>query len=184
MTKGILVILDGYGEGKAGEYNAVINANTPTLDRLKTQSYSLLEASGEAVGLFTGDLGGSEVGHTTIGAGRVVPSTAKKINDEVNSGELAKNVALNKILDRLNNASGDLHLVGLMSDKKEKADSQNRKSAQIKYIHFPRLHSYFRFKILFLKMHLFFNFFYSKTFITSLVHTVLDITHHFLACII
>ncbi|MBR2969689.1 MAG: 2,3-bisphosphoglycerate-independent phosphoglycerate mutase [Clostridia bacterium] len=117
MNKGILVILDGYGEGKAGEYNAVINANTPTLDRLKTQSYSLLEASGEAVGLFTGDLGGSEVGHTTIGAGRVVPSTAKKINDEVNSGEIAKNVALNKILDRLNDSGGDLHLVGLMSDK-------------------------------------------------------------------
>ncbi|MFQ6752016.1 MAG: 2,3-bisphosphoglycerate-independent phosphoglycerate mutase [Clostridia bacterium] len=117
MNKGILVILDGYGEGKAGEYNAVINANTPTLDRLKTQSYSLLEASGEAVGLFTGDLGGSEVGHTTIGAGRVIPSTAKKINDDVRSGEFSNNKALNQILDRLNSTNGDLHLVGLMSDK-------------------------------------------------------------------
>ncbi len=117
MNKGILIILDGYGEGKAVKYNAVINANTPTLDRLKTQSYSLLETSGEAVGLFAGDLGGSEVGHTTIGAGRVIPSTAKKINGDIRSGAFASNELLIQLLDTLNKSNGDLHLVGLMSDK-------------------------------------------------------------------
>ena len=76
--KGILMILDGYGEGKSGPYNAVKNANTPTLNELKKNSYSLLKTDSEAVGLFNGELGGSEVGHTTIGAGRIVPSTAKK----------------------------------------------------------------------------------------------------------
>ena len=49
MQKGILVILDGYGEGKPGEFNAVDNANTPTLKALKKQSYSLLKTHGDAV---------------------------------------------------------------------------------------------------------------------------------------
>lgn len=117
MNKGILVILDGYGEGLESEYNAVINANTPTLDRLKKQSYSLLDASGEAVGLFPGDLGGSEVGHLTIGAGRVVPSTAKKINDDILTKRFRKNKTLNKVINNLALNGGNLHLVGLMSDK-------------------------------------------------------------------
>ncbi len=117
MNKGILVIIDGYGEGEAGQFNAVANANTPTLDRLKTQPYSLLEASGEAVGLFKGDLGGSEVGHMTIGAGRIIPSTAKKINDEVRSNKLQHNIKLATVMSELNRNNADLHLVGLMSDK-------------------------------------------------------------------
>lgn len=117
MNKGILVILDGYGERKSSEYNAVINAYTPTLDRLKTQSYSLLEASGEAVGLFDGDLGGSEVGHTTIGAGRVIPSTAKKINDDIKNKDFQSNPKIKQMNDSLASTNGNLHLVGLMSDK-------------------------------------------------------------------
>ena len=82
MRKGVLLILDGYGEGAKGKYNAVDNANTPVLKKIKSGYISLLKTHGEAVGLFENDMGGSEVGHLTIGAGRVVNSTARQI--EVN----------------------------------------------------------------------------------------------------
>ena len=117
MQKGILIILDGYGEGKPSEHNAVVNAKTPTLNSLKKRAYSLLKTHGEAVGLFEEEMGGSEVGHTTIGAGRVVPSTAKRIRDEILSGEFKKNKTLNAMLNSLKKNNSDLHLVGLMSDK-------------------------------------------------------------------
>lgn len=117
MQKGVLIILDGYGEGKANEYNAVANANTPTFKKLKTQPHSLLKAHGEAVGLFEEEMGGSEVGHMTIGSGRIVKSTAKQIRDDIISGEFAKNKVLTKTLDNLKKHNADLHLFGLMSDK-------------------------------------------------------------------
>ena len=117
MKKGVLVILDGYGEGKPYEFNAVTNAKTPTLHALKKQSYSLLKNHGEAVGLFDSEMGGSEVGHITIGAGRVISSTAKKIRDEIISGKFAKNKVLNSTLNSLKKNGGNLHLIGLMSDK-------------------------------------------------------------------
>ncbi|MBQ9796034.1 MAG: 2,3-bisphosphoglycerate-independent phosphoglycerate mutase, partial [Clostridia bacterium] len=117
MQKGILVILDGYGEGEPNEFNAVANAKTPTLNKLKTFSHSLLKTHGEAVGLFEEEMGGSEVGHTTIGAGRVVNSTAKQIRDDILNGDFAKNKVLNKTLEHLSKNNSNLHLFGLMSDK-------------------------------------------------------------------
>ena len=84
------MILDGYGEGEKNAYNAVENANTKTLKELKKNSYSLIKTDGEAVGLFKGDMGGSEVGHTTIGAGRIVLSTARKIENEFETGNFKK----------------------------------------------------------------------------------------------
>lgn len=122
MRKGILLILDGYGEGKPYEFNAVTNAKTPTLDKIKKHGFSLLKTDGEAVGLFEGEMGGSEVGHTTIGAGRIVPSTAKKIRDDILSGEFAKNAKLNKVLNDVEKNNSDLHLIGLMSDKNIHSD--------------------------------------------------------------
>ena len=117
MQKGILIILDGYGEGKKGKYNAVLNAKTPTLHGLKDYSHAALKTHGESVGLFEHEMGGSEVGHTTIGAGRIVPSMAKKIRDDIISGEFDKNKVLNKTLTQLEKSGGNLHLFGLMSDK-------------------------------------------------------------------
>ncbi len=117
MKKGVLIILDGYGEGKAGKYNAVKDANTPYLNSLKQQSYSLLKASGEAVGLLDGELGGSEVGHMTIGAGKVIPSTAKQIYDDIKSDKFKDNKTLVEMLKFLKKNKGNLHLIGLMSDK-------------------------------------------------------------------
>ena len=120
--RGVLVILDGYGEGPAGPYNAVKNANTPTLDSIKKNNLSLIKTDGEAVGLFEGELGGSEVGHTTIGAGRIVLSTAKKIAEDIASGEFAQNKKLLKKIETLEKNVGNLHLVGLMSDKNIHSD--------------------------------------------------------------
>ena len=117
MAKGILVVLDGYGEGQQSEYNAVLNAKSPTLNSLKELSYSLLKTNGESVGLFDKEMGGSEVGHTTIGAGRVVNSTAKQIRDDILSGEFEKNKILKSMLAGLKKNNSNLHLVGLMSDK-------------------------------------------------------------------
>ncbi len=122
MNKGILVILDGYGEGKPYEYNAVTNAKTPTLNSLKQQSYSLLKTHGESVGLFDDEMGGSEVGHITIGAGRIVNSTAKQIRDDIKSKEFEKNKVLTKTLESLKKNDADLHLFGLMSDKNIHSD--------------------------------------------------------------
>ncbi len=111
------MILDGYGEGKPSQDNAVVNANTPFLHGLKKGSYSLLKTDSQAVGLLNNVLGGSEVGHMTIGAGRVIPSTIKKIEDDILSGEFARLKGLNATLDKLSTNNGDLHLIGLMSDK-------------------------------------------------------------------
>ncbi len=120
--KGIMIILDGYGEGKASPFNAVANANTPTLNKIKQGKTSLIKTDGEAVGLFEGEMGGSEVGHTTIGAGRIIPSMAKQIGDDVKSGELAKNEKLNFHLNELKKEKANLHVVGLMSDKNIHSD--------------------------------------------------------------
>ncbi len=144
MNKGILIILDGYGEGKPYEFNAVTNSKTPTLDLLKQKSYALLKTHGEAVGLFEDEMGGSEVGHLTIGAGRIVPSTAKKIRDDILSGEFAKNKVLNKTLENLKKNNSDLHLIGLMSDKNIHSNIEHcveivklaKEKAKNIYIHF------------------------------------------------
>ena len=117
MNKALLIILDGYGEGEPSKFNAVINAKTPVLDNIKQNSFSLLKTDGESVGLFDGDMGGSEVGHTTIGAGRVVPSTAKKIQDEIKNGKFEKNSIIVEMNRNLKENNADLHLFGLMSDK-------------------------------------------------------------------
>lgn len=117
MKKGILLILDGYGEGKEGAYNAVANAKSPFLHELKKASYSLIKTDGESVGIFKGEMGGSEVGHMTIGAGRIVKSTAKEIHDDILNGNFRKNKTLIDVLKKLKNSGGNLHLLGMMSDK-------------------------------------------------------------------
>ncbi len=117
MQKGILIILDGYGEGKPNEYNAVANANTPFLHSLKTKSHSLLKTDGEAVGLFKGDMGGSEVGHMTMGSGQIVLSTLKKITNDFKSGAFKNNKKLMRAFSTLQKNGGNLHLIGMMSDK-------------------------------------------------------------------
>jgi len=120
--KGLMIILDGYGEGEASPFNAVKNANTPTLKEIKQGKICSIKTDGEAVGLFDGEMGGSEVGHTTIGAGRVIPSMAKQIKYDISTKLFSKNKTLKNCLDNLKKNKSNLHLVGLMSDKNIHSD--------------------------------------------------------------
>ena len=112
-----LCILDGFGIKKDELGNAVIAAGTPKLDELKNNyPFAEIEASGEAVGLPDGQMGNSEVGHLTIGAGRVVEQDLLHIDNEIKRGDFAKNEALLKALKTAEEKGVSLHLIGLASD--------------------------------------------------------------------
>ena len=112
-----LCILDGFGINKNELGNAVVSAGTPNLDKLKKEyPYAEIEASGEAVGLPDGQMGNSEVGHLTIGAGRVVEQDLLHIDNEIKRGDFAKNEALLKAMKYAEENGTNLHLIGLASD--------------------------------------------------------------------
>lgn len=115
MTRPLLLaILDGWGLSDQKENNAFHLANTPTLDRLMEKGYATLKASGEAVGLPAGQMGNSEVGHTNIGAGRIVYQELSRITRDARSGVLEKNEVLREAFAKAEDSA--LHLVGLVSD--------------------------------------------------------------------
>ncbi|MFQ6773267.1 MAG: 2,3-bisphosphoglycerate-independent phosphoglycerate mutase [Clostridia bacterium] len=115
--KGVLVILDGYGEGEKTVRNPSYVAYTPFLDYLKRYCpTTYLQASGEAVGLKAGQMGNSETCHLNIGAGRVVPQMNIRITNELSQNCLAKNKKFNSQLAEVRETKSALHLVGLMSD--------------------------------------------------------------------
>ncbi len=122
MKKGVLLILDGYGENNDTNFNAVANAKSPYLNSLRQQPHSLLKTYGSAVGLFDNEMGGSEVGHTTIGAGRIVPSIAKRIHDDIQSKQFEKNENIVKMLTDIKDKKSNIHFVGLLSDKNVHSD--------------------------------------------------------------
>ena len=114
MTKKvILVITDGIGFSTKTEYNAFYNADKPTYDKLfKETPHSLVDTSGLSVGLPEGQMGNSEVGHMSIGSGRVLYQDLVKISLALSEHTLEANPELQKIM----NASERLHLIGLLSD--------------------------------------------------------------------
>lgn len=117
--KVILIIMDGWGIAKSGEEgrSAVLAAKTPFYDSiLEKYPHSKLEASGLAVGLPDGQMGNSEVGHTNLGAGRVVYQDLVKINLAVSEGTLGKEPVLANALDYAKNNSKKVHFIGLVSD--------------------------------------------------------------------
>ncbi len=117
--KVILIIMDGWGIAKAGEENrsAILAASTPFYDSLLTKyPHSKLEASGLAVGLPDGQMGNSEVGHTNLGAGRVVYQDLVKINLAVSSGTLANEPVLAEALTFAKENNKKVHFIGLVSD--------------------------------------------------------------------
>ncbi len=117
MKKVLLVILDGYGLSEKIDGNAVKLANTKTLDYIfKNYPTTKLEASGLAVGLPVGQMGNSEVGHTNIGAGRVVYQDLTRINKEIENREFYKNEELIKAILYAKENHQKLHLMGLLSD--------------------------------------------------------------------
>jgi 2,3-bisphosphoglycerate-independent phosphoglycerate mutase len=111
-----LVILDGWGCAPPGPGNAVELADTPVFDRLwSAYPHTTLEASGEAVGLPPGQMGNSEVGHLTIGSGRIPYQDLVRINRSIETGELYSNAALQAAFDRAKQRGANVHLLGLVS---------------------------------------------------------------------
>jgi 2,3-bisphosphoglycerate-independent phosphoglycerate mutase len=112
----VLVILDGWGIAPPGPGNAVELAETPVFDGLWARyPHGTLAASGEAVGLPPGQMGNSEVGHLTIGSGRILLQDLTRLNGAVADGSLARNDALAAAFARARERGGDVHLLGLVS---------------------------------------------------------------------
>ncbi|MCI9156307.1 MAG: 2,3-bisphosphoglycerate-independent phosphoglycerate mutase [Lawsonibacter sp.] len=116
-TPTTLIIMDGFGMEGPSAGNAVINAPTPNLDRIFAQSPgSKLSASGLDVGLPDGQMGNSEVGHTNIGAGRVVFQDLPHISRDIETGVFFENPAYLEAMDNCREWGSALHLMGLLSD--------------------------------------------------------------------
>jgi 2,3-bisphosphoglycerate-independent phosphoglycerate mutase len=112
-----LVIFDGWGLRAERVANAIAMARTPTMDRLyRTQAHTEIDASGEAVGLAPGVMGNSEVGHLTIGAGRVIYQDVMRISKAIETGAFARNEILLGAIRRTRESGRTLHLWGLLSD--------------------------------------------------------------------
>ena len=111
-----LVVLDGWGIApNPGPGNAVELAHTPVFDALWSDwPHTTLAASGRAVGLPDGQMGNSEVGHTNLGAGRVVRQDLVRIDEDIETGAFAQNPAFLAAFERARGSA--LHLVGLLSD--------------------------------------------------------------------
>ncbi len=111
-----LIILDGWGDNKDTEFNAVANAKTPNLDKL-CQKYANTDilSSGNDVGLPDGQMGNSEVGHTNIGAGRVVYQELTRITKSIDDKDFFNNKVLCDAVDKAVKAGKAVHIMGLMS---------------------------------------------------------------------
>ncbi len=113
----MLMILDGLGIREMEHGNAVKQANTPTLDAwMQSSARSILDASGEAVGLVPDQMGNSEVGHLNLGAGRVVYQDITAINMAIKMGTLAQHPVLINAIQAARDGGGRLHLIGLVSN--------------------------------------------------------------------
>lgn len=114
----LLCVLDGWGIGdNSDSNNAIARAKLPNYSRFfKKYPHSQLETSGLAVGLPEGQMGNSEVGHMTIGAGRVIFQDLPRINNAIADGSLAQNSKLQKLITELKISGKTCHLMGLLSD--------------------------------------------------------------------
>ena len=111
--KAVLVITDGIGYCSKTQYNAFYNAIKPTYDKLfESTPHSLIDTFGLSVGLPEGQMGNSEVGHMSIGSGRVLYQDLVKISLALNENRFKDNAEFKNLLAK----SGRLHLIGLMSD--------------------------------------------------------------------
>lgn len=113
----LLCIMDGYGQNNSGYGNAIQAAAKPNLDKLMAENpMTYIGASGMDVGLPNGQMGNSEVGHTNIGAGRVVYQELTRISKAIDDGEFFKNEILLKAIENCKKKKSELHLIGLLSD--------------------------------------------------------------------
>ncbi|KAA9131852.1 2,3-bisphosphoglycerate-independent phosphoglycerate mutase [Marinihelvus fidelis] len=112
----VLMILDGWGYREPGPDNAISQANTPNWDTLwDTAAHTLIDTSGESVGLPAGQMGNSEVGHMNIGAGRVVYQDFTRITQAVKSGEITENAVLVDAIEAAQATGHTVHIMGLLS---------------------------------------------------------------------
>jgi 2,3-bisphosphoglycerate-independent phosphoglycerate mutase len=112
-----LIILDGFGHSDAREGNAVALARMPFYDEIRERyPHTLIEASGTCVGLPSGVMGNSEVGHLNMGAGRVIMTDIRRIDYSIETGEFFSNTAFITAMDNAERRGGALHLLGLLSD--------------------------------------------------------------------
>jgi len=115
--RALLLILDGFGTNPSKTNNAVLQAKTPNLDKYFSEyPHTLLEASGEAVGLPPGQMGNSEVGHMTIGCGSIIRQDLVRINDAIADGSFFEMSPLLRSIDKAKNKEGYIHIIGLVSD--------------------------------------------------------------------
>lgn len=112
-----LIIMDGFGLNPSKVNNAVIEANTPNLDRLfSNYPHTALEASGIGVGLPNGQMGNSEVGHMTIGCGTIVKQDLIRIDDSIEDESFFSNAAFMSAIKHCQKLDRPMHLIGLVSD--------------------------------------------------------------------
>ncbi len=113
----VLLILDGYGYSEKTKYNAIAAAHKPVFDKLWANNpKSLIETSGMAVGLPEGQMGNSEVGHMTLGAGRVVYQNFTRINKAISDGDFFTNPVYVTAIDSAIAAGKAVHILGLLSE--------------------------------------------------------------------
>lgn len=113
----VLTIMDGFGYNPEHKGNAIYAADTPRLDEImKTCPHTLIGASGLDVGLPDGQMGNSEVGHTNIGAGRIVYQELTRITKSISDGDFFKNKAFLDAVENCKKSNSALHLMGLLSD--------------------------------------------------------------------
>ncbi|WP_173274053.1 2,3-bisphosphoglycerate-independent phosphoglycerate mutase [Thiosulfatimonas sediminis] len=112
-----LIILDGWGHREEVAHNAIAQANTPNFDKLIANNpNTLISTSGLDVGLPVGQMGNSEVGHTNLGAGRVVYQELTRIQKDIDDGRFFNNHALHAAIDKANQRERKVHIIGLLSD--------------------------------------------------------------------
>ena len=113
----VLCIMDGFGYNPSDYGNAIRAAKTPRLDELmKDNPMTYIGASGLDVGLPDGQMGNSEVGHTNIGAGRVVYQELTRITKSIQDGDFFQNEAFLGAVENCKAHNSALHLIGLLSD--------------------------------------------------------------------
>jgi len=110
-----LIIMDGFGYNSSDYGNAIYAANKPNLDKYMQGPHTLIGASGLDVGLPDGQMGNSEVGHTNIGAGRIVYQMLVKISKSIKDGDFFSNSALVSAMNNCKEKNSALHVMGLLS---------------------------------------------------------------------
>lgn len=112
----VLVILDGFGYREEKTHNAIAEANTPFIDSMwEKYPHTLLSTSGESLGLPEGQIGSSEIGHTTIGLGKIMDNDLVRINKAIRNQTFAKNAVFQELFAHVKSQNSALHILGMIS---------------------------------------------------------------------